>query len=239
VLLSPRRRRLRRELRALSRLLFGYVGLAYLLVPAWWRYHERGDVQQGVPTITRTASGIPGDPLNICLIGTREEVIRALIEASWNPADPITWHSSLGICHSVLLGRPYPSAPVSNLYVWERRQDLAFEQLVGKTARRRHHVRFWHSPEAQSDGRYLWLGAATFDRDVGISRRTGQITHHIDADVDAERDKLLGDLQAAGQLARIHKMPGIGWTLHGRNGGGDRYYTDGERRVGVLVEIGD
>ena len=40
--------------------------------------------------------------------------------------------------------------------------------------------------------RPVWLGAATFDRSVGVSHYTGAITHHIDADIDAER-ALLAD----------------------------------------------
>ena len=41
------------------------------------------------------------------------------------------------------------------------------------------------------------MGAATFDRGVGLSRYTRQVTHHIAPDVDAERDTLLADLAAA------------------------------------------
>jgi hypothetical protein len=79
-------------------------------------------------------------------------------------------------------------------------------------------------------------GSATppFHRDAGISHLTGQITHHIAPDIDAERDQLMADLVAAGQLAGRYEWPGIGATQEGRNAGGDRYYTDGLMTVGIL-----
>src|SRR2546427_628383 len=82
-------------------------------------------------------------------------------------------------------------------------QDLAFEKPAGRSASRRHHVRFWRSGELGQGGEPLWIGAATFDRSVGLSHRTGQVTHHIAPDVDTERDGLVADLVRAGQLGKI------------------------------------
>ena len=75
----------------------------------------------------------------------------------------------------------------------------------------------------------------TYDRSVGLSHRTGQITHHIGADIDAERDGLFADLGRGGWLTEEFQVTGVGATLLGRNGGGDRYYTDGELTIGVLA----
>ena len=77
---------------------------------------------------------------------------------------------------------------MSPLYVFGRKQDLAFEQDVGGSADQRHHVRWWRAEPLDAAGRPLWIGDATFDRDAGISHLTGQITHHIAPDIDAERD---------------------------------------------------
>ena len=67
-----------------------------------------------------------------------------------------------------------------------------------------------------------------------LSHDTGQITHHIGPDVDAERDFLIDDLEAAGMLASHYQAPGIGATVTGRNGGGDPYFADGMVTIGVL-----
>jgi hypothetical protein len=80
----------------------------------------------------------------------------------------------------------------------------------------------------------LWLGAASFDRGVGFSHDTGQITHHIGPDVDAERDLVVADLRATGRVVSVSEENGIGATDNGRNGGGDHYVTDGRIRIAVL-----
>ena len=236
---TVRGRRLRRGTRALAALLSVYLGLAYLLLPAWWRYHNRHPALSAAPTTTQTAQGIAGDPLNVALIGTRHEVVHALLAAGWFPADPTTFRTSVHIASSVLRGRPYRDAPVSNLYLWRRRQDLSFERPAGRSPRQRHHVRFWRAEELDEQGRPLWLAAATFDRSVGFSHRTGQVTHHIAADVDAERDQLFSDLQQSARLVEEYRIRGFGSTRLGRNGGGDPYYTDGDIRVGVLAGSDD
>lgn len=227
--------RARRLLVGLAGLAGSYLLLAYGIAPILWRHYEHHPALADAPKRPTTVAGIPGDPLNIALIGAHAEVVRALVAAGWQPADAITFRSSAEIVESVLLREPYAEAPVSNLYLFGRSQDLAFEKSVGRSARQRHHVRLWRSDMAGDDGRPLWMGAATFDRDIGFSHRTGQITHHIAPDVDAERDQLIADLGQAGQLVRFYQVTGVGATVRGHNGEGDWYYTDGEMTVGVIA----
>jgi hypothetical protein len=216
--------------------LSGLYGVtAYVALPMLWRHYEHNPKLEHSPKVTQTAQGIPGDPLNVGLVGTKEQVIQAMLAAGWHPADPITFRTSFDIAASVLLKYPYPTAPVSNLYLFGRKQDLAFELPTGDSAKQRHHVRLWQSNQWAADGGFLWLGSATFDRGVELSHFTGQITHHIDADIDAERDGLMESLIKAGRLVGLYQVTGVGATLQGRNGEGDWYYTDGELTVGVLA----
>ena len=134
----------------------------------------------------------------------------------------------------VVFDRKYADAPVSNLYLFGRKEDLAFEQAVGSDPTRRHHVRFWRSQEVDKNGEPLWFGAATLDQSVGLSHTTGQITHHISPDVDAERDKVIDDIKRAGDLASVYWIDGFHKELEGKNGGGDPWRTDGRLAVGVL-----
>ncbi|CDM55786.1 putative conserved protein [Rhizobium favelukesii] len=161
-------------------------------------------------------------------------MLRAFASAGWDPADKITLRTSAEIGLSVVLDRPDLDAPVSALLFEGRKQDLAFERAVGKSADERHHVRFWLTRSTGADGRPLWLGSASFDRGVGFSHDTGQITHHIAPDVDADRDLIIADLQKAGQLSSTYEIPGIGAPKTGRNGGGDPYFSDGKAMIGVL-----
>jgi hypothetical protein len=230
------RGRLERVLLALLLVAIAYGILAYFALPAIWSHYEHQRGLATLPMLTRTAQGIPGDPINVGLIGDEKEVLCAMNEAGWFPADPVTFRSSVEIAGSVLLNRAYPDAPVSPLYYLGRREDLAFEKPAGNSADRRHHVRLWKVMDKGEENRPVWLGDATFDRGVGVSHYTGAITHHIDPDIDAERSLLATDLETAGMVTAKYQVTGIGLTVDGRNGGGDLYYTDGEVWILRLVE---
>ena len=133
-----------------------------------------------------------------------------------------------------MLRKPYPHAPVSDLYLWGRPQDAAFEQPVGNSPAQRHHVRFWRSRELDDQGRPLWLGAATFDERVEISRTTGGVTHKISPDIDRERNKVLLDAMTAQALDGYYWVDRFHLQAEGRNGGGDPYRTDRRLAVGVI-----
>jgi LssY-like putative type I secretion system component LssY len=135
----------------------------------------------------------------------------------WYPADPVTFRSSVRIAADWVFRRPYDDAPVSNLELFGRRQDLAFEQPIGNNLRQRDHVRFWRWDHLQ-DGREVWFGAAT-----------------LCPDVDAERDRILSGLQKGGQTQEVYWVPGFHTVLQGKNGAGDPWYTDGRLGVAVLV----
>jgi hypothetical protein len=220
--------RLERVLLMLLAILLAYTTTAYIVLPAIWSHYEHQKGLAILPMVTRTKQGIPGDPINVGLIGSKKEVLCAMNAAKWFPADPVTLRSSIEIAGSVLLDRAYPDAPVSPLFYLGRREDLAFEKPSGKSADRRHHVRFWKVEDKGEEQRPVWLGAVTFDKGVGVSHFTGAITHHIDADLDAERALLTKDIEDAGMATAKYQVTGVGLTITGRNGGGDPYYTDGE-----------
>ena len=184
---SPRYRRVRRAAWLALLVVAAYTLIAYLVLPAFWTHYEHQRGLAALPMVTRTAQGIPGDPINVGLVGDSKDVVCAMHAAGWYPADPVTLRSSIEIAGSVLLDRPYRGAPVSNLYYLGRREDLAFEKPDGNSADRRHHVRFWKVLDAGQENRPVWLGDATFDASVGVSRYTGAITHHIAADVEIGR----------------------------------------------------
>ncbi len=223
-----------RGIKSLAVVLVLWLLLAYVILPSIWRHYEHNPALADAPKTTLTSQGIPGDPLNVGLIGDERDLVRAMHAAGWNPADPITLKTSVAIAASVVLKRPDPDAPVSSLYLFGRRQDLAFEKPVGGSARHRHHVRFWKWVDGGHAGRPLWIGSATYDKSVGFSHFTGQVTHHTSPDIDAERHGLIQDLTDAGWLDRIYQVTGVGATLIARNGGGDRYFTDGELTIAVL-----
>jgi hypothetical protein len=218
-------------------LLPSYAAVAYVVVPAAWARYERRRAIRGGAGITYTAERIPADPLNVALVGRRAELTRAMEEAGWVETDRISFRSGLRVAGSIVFHRPYARAPVSTHYLWERPQDLAFERIVDGSPRRRHHVRFWraHGPAGTGE---VWIGAASYDRTLGFSRYTGELMHHIDAEVDAERRTLFEDLTRAGRLQRIARVPEFRPPGSGINGGGDAYRTDGALWIGYLPPVG-
>jgi hypothetical protein len=211
-----------------------YLLAAYIILPrfakdAALRHPDPADAGR----ITRTGSGIPGDPLNIALVGSEEELIRSMLAAGWRPANPLSFASSVRIAVDTVIDKPDPNAPVSNLYLYGRKEDFAFEQPVGHSPRERHHVRFWRSPD-MDDNRPKWMGSATHDVGVELAKNTGEVTHRISPDLDAERDLLLADLSKANRILGIRWIDGYHKELEGRNGGGDPWHTDGRLPVATL-----
>ena len=161
-------------------LTFGWATLAYLALP---RLHQLFTLLY-VPNYfigrTKTVDGILGDPVNLAFDGTETDVHAAMRNAGWVPADPITLRSSWNIIISSVFGTSYPQAPVSNLYLFDTKQDFAYQQEVSGNASQRHHVRFWRVPEGwvlPGGYRADWLAAGTYDRSVGFSSFTFQFTH--------------------------------------------------------------
>jgi len=229
------RSRLKRVSALVAAVVLAYLAVAYVGMPEIWeRYARRHPSLEDIPGVTHTATGMPGDPLNVALIGTKADIMKIMVAARWYPSDTLTLHSCLEIAEASVLKRPYDDAPVSNLYLWDRKEDLAFEQPVGDDPRQRHHVRFWKSEKIDPDGRPVWVGAAIYDKKVGLSHTTGQITHHTAADIDTERDYLFSNLDDTGDLSETYSEDDFHTVLTGRNGGGDPWHTDGRLVVGVI-----
>lgn len=183
---------------------------------------------------TRTADGLLGDPVNLGIDGSAAQLDHAMTVAGWHHADEITAASTWRIITSTITRRSYPTAPVSPLMLFGRRHDVAYQQEAEGNPKQRHHVRFWHCPPgwllpggAHAD----WLGAATYDTDVGISFFTLQVTHRIDQNTDIERDHVVATVSDANPEASVRVLRDFTTGYHSRNGGGDRFETDGDLPV--------
>lgn len=217
---------------ALMALVLLWLVLAYGELPRLWSKHEHRKVRRSDEIISYTSQDIPADPINLRLIGDSRAVHCAFTRGGWTLADPLSARSALGIVGSVVLQRSYPNAPVSSLYFQDQLQTVAYEKDDGRTAHRRHHVRLWQVGPAE------WIGAATYDRGVGVSLFTLQVTHHIGPNVDAERDSL-GQMLVAGGARPLESRPSrVPADRRLRNGGGDPYFTDGMIKAFALPSCG-
>lgn len=98
---------------------------------------------------------------------------------------------------------------MSSLHLFDRQQDFAYQQEVAGSPSKRHHVRFWRCPEGwmlPGGCAVEWLAAGTYDRSVGLSLFTLQITHKIAEDTDVERDHILATMTAANPLITVEMI---------------------------------
>jgi len=208
-----------------------YLVIAYLILPRVHTVLSRVYLPDYFIGRTRTREGILGDPVNLGLRGSEEQIHAAMHAAGWTLADDLGLRANLRIVTSTLTRRSYREAPVSSLYLFGHPQAFCYQQEVDGSPGKRHHVRFWPAPAGwllpggyQAD----WLAAGTYDRSVGISVFTLQVTHRIADDVDDERDHIIASVESAGVGATTSVIDNFSTGYHSRNGGGDAIVTDGD-----------
>ncbi len=188
------------------------------------------------PLTTFNPHGQPGDPINIQFLGTDGQIGAAFAAAGWYRADEIDFITSARICADSVLGRAYSTAPVSNLYLYGRKEDMAFER-PGHTVRQRDHIRIWNTGRKGTDRRPIWIGSVTKDTKVELAKTNHLPTHHISPNVDAERALAVSELTQTDFVVEETTRPGFGKVTQGVNGGGDPYFTDGQVAVITLANV--
>ncbi len=178
----------------------------------------------------RTTDGLLGDPVNVAAIGTKKNLIMAMTNAGWCIAEELNWKTTIKMTKSSILKKSYKTAPVSSLFLFGKRQDITFQIEVAGNPHARHHVRFWKTPKnwwLPGGHDTDWLGAATYDRRVGLSFFTGQFTHKIEENVDIERDFVVESVLKANSKASSERVEHFMTAFRSRSAGGDRISTDG------------
>ncbi len=172
-----------------------------------------------------------GDPLNLVVIGTIEDVYYAFIRAGWDETEVISRSSLTKMAGSFITGSEYRYSPVSGLYVFGRTQDAAFQKARG-SINERNHLRLWMSA-IRYQGIPVWIGQIS--RDIGVRFTTKTITtHKVDPDVDETREYLVENLAYSQALAKLAYVGGVSAAPIDEPRGnltGDPYFTDGHRVV--------
>jgi hypothetical protein len=230
---------------ALALVLLALILFAVRVVRIWRRLHiasHQGRLRSldidpsKLPRTDFRRDGHPSDPINLVVIGSDSQMGAAFASAGWYRADEITLITSLRIAFDSIFARKYTTAPVSNQYLFGRKQDFAFEQ-PGKSVRERDHVRLWKSKLHSRDKRHVWVGAATRDIKVALSPRTHLPNHLIEPEVDRERDFLAEDLAATGWVVGQEWTPGTGAMEHRQGGDGYDCITDGRAVLLTLADV--
>lgn len=193
-------------------LLVTYGAAAYIILPRAIRMGLKILQRRLVPSFTLTGDGLPGDPVNVALIGNLHQLRSAFAVLGWTEADRLGLMSSWRMARAFLLNSPYPNAPFSTLYLFGRPQDIGFQKAIDNSPRRRHHIRFWalsleraektmgsvsfwlNTDRPSDDARVVWVGAGTKDTGISLTRLSFQITHATDSDTNVERDFIITEL---------------------------------------------
>jgi hypothetical protein len=186
---------------------------AYVILPRTVFISLKILQRKHVPRYTITGDGLPGDPVNLVLEGTLQQLRAGFAIAGWAEADRLTLASAWRMVRAFMLNSPYPTAPFSTLYLFGRGQDIGFQKAIDNGPRKRHHIRFWalsltraqatlgtadlwlktHRPPDREH--VYWVGAGTKDTGFSLTQLTFQITHATDSDTDAERDYIVDELR--------------------------------------------
>jgi hypothetical protein len=200
-----------------------------------------------LPTLRETLAQLPccatnragnrnGDPLNIVVIGRGLDALFAFIGRGWRLDEPFDLHSTYRTILAFLFRNEYLNAPVSQLHVFGRQQEVALQKARNNISLR-NHLRLWLAP-FKIDGLQVWVGQIS--RDIGIKLTTAVwylTTHRISPQVDQDRFYLLQDLIMSGAVSRFGYVQGVGASAMPNphlNLGGDPYLTDGLRLVVFL-----
>jgi len=241
-----------RKLPTVLALILTYGIAAYVILPRAVRMGLKIAQRKRVPRFTITGDGLPGDPVNLVLIGTLQQLHAAFAIAGWSEADRLGLASSWRMIRTFVFNLPYPTAPFSTLYLYGRGQDIGFQKAIDNSPRKRHHIRFWALSLAHAEAtvgtasfwlntdrpphnaHVLWVGAGTKDTGFSLTRLTFQITHATDSDTNVERDYIIAELQKNRGIEDVNSYrSGQRLPLEPVN----HYITDGEVTVARLVPI--
>jgi hypothetical protein len=238
-------------------ILVTYALGAYVFAPAIIRVYRIIHPADHLPLYCVTPDGFASDPLNIGIIGTRRELIGAMETAGWHVADPHNIKNVLREILATVFGHSYSTAPVSSLYLFGRKQDIAFEIPIGDNPSARHHVRFWATTYENKErlsiknihwqhrrahvygDSLLWVGASSLDVGLTFIRHNLQISHMIHPDTNKERELIVEQLQAVKLVKKIQSLKlGDPYRLINRVWRG-HLHTDGKMTIVNLSKRGN
>jgi hypothetical protein len=185
---------------------------------------------------TDLAGARDGDPLNLVIVEGKQDPIVPFIARGWHLARQLNLSSAIDTARAFIFRDEFLTSPVSPLYVFGRKEDIAL-QKARSTINERVHARFWLTPYI-FEGRRVWFGQISRDIGVRLTDQTWNLTtHKIGPDVDFDRAYLLQDLLMSGFVEKYGYVNGVGAapaSAPRTNLTGDPYYTDGLRAVVFL-----
>jgi LssY C-terminus len=188
----------------------------------------------GLPRRVNDQFDNQGDMVNFVLVGSQEQVQSALQAANWHLADIDNKEAVLKAVLETYQKKDYLAMPMSQLYLFGRKQDFGYELAAAySVVASRHHFRIWKAPTTWN-GQTMWAGAGTHDIGFEKDQRNGSVTHKIDPAVDGERDNIGQTLQQSGKVKSLSYYLPPDPVQGAKNATGGGYRSDGRILVIVL-----
>ena len=182
-----------------------------------------------LPERTKTIRGHDADVVNLAFLGSRKQVEHAFVASGWHRGVLLNTRTALREIHAFLLVRNYPEGPMSRQLFDGVPEDSRWERGLNTLAKR-DHLRIWHAGELP-DGQSFWVSASTKEIGATLSLRRREFIHHVDENIDEERERVVRDLTLGGCVAGLHYSPRPFARTTMKNATGDDMRTDGQVAV--------
>jgi membrane-associated phospholipid phosphatase len=180
-----------------------------------------------LPLYSETLTGKTMEPINFIYIGSQQQIEHLFESHGWYKADPSTIANTLRAVAIGFQGHQYLNAPVTPSYLNAKPENLAFQKPTqSNTLKQRHHTRLWRTDFRLPDGREIWVATASYDEGIEFAGPAKLPTHHIDPNVDAERNYIVSSLGISDTNFLQVVNPQAG-----KNASGDVFFTDGKAVV--------
>jgi hypothetical protein len=189
---------------------------------------------QKIPQRVTTTKYVSADLINLVFIGSRKTVQSGFLEAGWHTSDSVSKRAFARSLYAILNNSGYAQQPMKTFLMEGQPQDMSWQKGLNSYGRR-DHLRMWQWPlEGSSDS--VWIASSTHDTSAILSVKYRGFVHHISADIDEERAKVIRDLNFAGCVSSVSYVSRPESPTFTQNATGDWVRTDGSIAVIQLKE---
>ena len=181
-----------------------------------------------LPDRSVTGKGQPSDMVDLAFLGSQEQIERAFRAAGWTYGDSVSTWSVLREMRALSSLNSYSHLPISRQWLNGQASDFTLQKSFD-SYEKREHIRFWNESALDAD---LWVSGAIRETSATWSFRKRKFIHHVDADLAAEREKVVRDLKLTGCVDNIYRVQRPDAPGRLKNAGGDTLWSD--RRVAVI-----
>jgi hypothetical protein len=176
-----------------------------------------------LPTQSVTGAGKASDVVNLAFVGTAEQVEAAFGAAGWTYGDRVSTLSVLREMRALSSQNSYSHLPISRQWLNGDAPEFRLQKSFD-SYEKREHIRIWDERAIEPG---IWVSGAIAETSARWSFRKGKFIHHVDSDLDAERERVAAELQLTGCVEHVYHVRRRESPEGLRAASGDELRTDG------------